>query len=296
MAEVAARYPDLETHELEAELAVTLLHLKRRPPPGVRDWEAYLTKALLNRASSLARKWRAQRRRETHLDWRFPAPTYPPEEVGPGPSESRLGWPEIRRCLDAEDYRFLRQVRASNWNQSRLAILRGEHRNTIRRRLDKIRRKLLGRPIEIVSGRPPHISKQGRQARLRLTPDERYRLCQVTAASGSSARDALRARLILALAAGETYAQIARSLHTSAPTISRWKRRFAKHGIKGLKAKHQGRKPRMDARGRLAEWLRAIRQSREDNGRLSYRQIARRLGISKSTVHRILVSHRTSKR
>ena len=45
------------------------------------------------------------------------------------------------------------------------------------------------------------------------------------------AGDVFRARLILALGDGMTYDAIQQSLHTSAPTISRWKQRFEEFGI-----------------------------------------------------------------
>jgi hypothetical protein len=52
---VAARFPEMELNELAAELAVTLLALKRRRPTGILNWKAYLTKALFHRASELPR-------------------------------------------------------------------------------------------------------------------------------------------------------------------------------------------------------------------------------------------------
>jgi len=46
--------------------------------------------------------------------------------------------------------------------------------------------------------------------------------------------DVFRARLILALAGGQTYQQIKDSLQTTAPMISRWKQRFEQQGMDGL--------------------------------------------------------------
>jgi transposase len=48
-----------------------------------------------------------------------------------------------------------------------------------------------------------------------------------------------RVRLILALADGWSYTQIKQRLHTSAPTISRWKQRFEQDGIAGLEPQHK---------------------------------------------------------
>jgi transposase len=47
----------------------------------------------------------------------------------------------------------------------------------------------------------------------------------------------------LALADGATYVEIMRSLRTTAPTISRWKRRFEQDGIAGLDPRHKGSQP-----------------------------------------------------
>jgi transposase len=58
------------------------------------------------------------------------------------------------------------------------------------------------------------------------------------------AGDVFRARLILALAKGESYRQIMASLQTTAPTISRWKQRFEQDGIDGLDPRHKGSQPR----------------------------------------------------
>jgi transposase len=48
------------------------------------------------------------------------------------------------------------------------------------------------------------------------------------------AGDVFRARLMLALAEGKSWNQIEVELHTSRPTIARWKRRFEQQGIAGL--------------------------------------------------------------
>src|SRR5262245_14094049 len=61
---VAAKFPDLEAEDLRAELAATIVEIKCKDRSGIRNWKAYLTKSLLNRASQLARKWRARLRWE----------------------------------------------------------------------------------------------------------------------------------------------------------------------------------------------------------------------------------------
>ena len=51
--------------------------------------------------------------------------------------------------------------------------------------------------------------------------------------------DVFKARLILALADGQSYRTIQNTLQTTAPTISRWKQRFEKQGLDGLEGRHK---------------------------------------------------------
>ena len=83
------------------------------------------------------------------------------------------------------------------------------------------------------------------QELLRITDEQRNELNKWAASRTLRAGDVFRARLILALADGATYEQIMTSLQTSAPTISRWKRRFEQDGIDGLDPRHKGSQPRV---------------------------------------------------
>ncbi len=103
------------------------------------------------------------------------------------------------------------------------------------------------------------------------------------------AGDVFRARPILALADGMTYAAIKKTLHTTAPTISRWKQRFEDFGIGGLDARHKGIKPRTATPAVQAKVCRKVQQKPDDGStHWSVRKLASELGVSKSSVHRIL--------
>src|SRR3954452_11406530 len=52
------------------------------------------------------------------------------------------------------------------------------------------------------------------------------------------------ARLILSLSKGLSYREIERTLGASAPTVSKWKRRFEQSGMAGLQGQHKGSQPR----------------------------------------------------
>lgn len=104
------------------------------------------------------------------------------------------------------------------------------------------------------------------------------------------AGEVFRARLILALADGMSYREIERQLGASAPTVSKWKSRFAQKGMEGLQGRHQGSKPRRATPGVQARVIRRAQQQPSDGStHWSCRKLSQALGVSKSTVQRILV-------
>jgi transposase len=103
------------------------------------------------------------------------------------------------------------------------------------------------------------------------------------------AGDVFRARLILMLAQGRSYARIQKALNTTAPTISAWKKRFLQDRMAGLvETRHPGRKPVVITPRLQARVLAASRRKPADGStHWSCRKLARELGISKDAVHRI---------
>ena len=105
--------------------------------------------------------------------------------------------------------------------------------------------------------------------------------------------DVFKARLILALADKQSYSSISQSLRTSAPTISRWKRRFQKQGLEGLEPRHKGSKPRAATAPVQAKVLKRVQKDPKDGStHWSCRKMARELGVSKSTIQRIWAAAR----
>src|ERR1700732_5330730 len=124
---------------------------------------------------------------------------------------------------------------------------------------------------------------------LKLIPEQREDLQRWAHSRTLPAGDVFRARLILALADGTTYREIARSLKTSLPTIARWKMRFERDGLAGLEGRHQGSKPRAATPKVQAHVIRRVQQKPGDGStHWSCRKLASELGLSKSTVQRIL--------
>ncbi len=70
---------------------------------------------------------------------------------------------------------------------------------------------------------------------VRLTAAAREALLARVRASTTPQRDVLRARIVLAAAAGDANAQIARDLGVHVDTVRKWRRRYCAHGMDGLR-------------------------------------------------------------
>src|ERR1019366_5907567 len=99
---------------------------------------------------------------------------------------------------------------------------------------------------------------------LKLTAEQRQELGRWAQSRTLPAGDVFRARLILALADGIRYREIAKSLKTSGPTIARWKTRFEQDGMAGLAGRHRGSKPRAATPVVQARVIRRVQQKPGD--------------------------------
>jgi transposase len=124
---------------------------------------------------------------------------------------------------------------------------------------------------------------------LKLTAEQRQELGRWAQSRTRPAGDVFRARLIMALTDGIRYREIARSLKTSGPTLARWKTRFEQDGMAGLAGRPWGSKPRAATPVVQARVIRRVQQKPGDGStHWSCRKLANELGLSKSTVQRIL--------
>lgn len=108
------------------------------------------------------------------------------------------------------------------------------------------------------------------------------------ARQGKQARTrAFRARIILAGARGVSNSEAARRLHTSQQTVGKWRSRFIQRRLDGLRDDPRpGAPPRLDEAG-LERLIATTINNRPRNGtRWSTRTLARKLGVSQSTVSR----------
>jgi len=130
-------------------------------------------------------------------------------------------------------------------------------------------------------------------APLLLSPVQRSELQRWLAASGTPQQVALRARIVLAVAAGKTEIAVAAENGVNRKTVRLWRERFCRGGLQALWkiAPGRGRKPTYDAT-RLKVVIDATLQTRpKGSTHWSCRTMAAAQGISKSTVSRIWRSH-----
>jgi transposase len=126
------------------------------------------------------------------------------------------------------------------------------------------------------------------QAVIELKAEEREELTRWSKSRTLPAGDVLKARLILALADGNSYSAVEAELNTSRPTIARWKARFEKGRIAGLEGRHKGSRVRKATPAVQARLLKKTQQKPGDGStHWSCRKMAAAIGLSPATVYRI---------
>jgi hypothetical protein len=122
---------------------------------------------------------------------------------------------------------------------------------------------------------------------------EQQKLQQWTSAHGTPQQVALRCRIVLAAAAGDSDVTIAKRLSVNRNTVILWRRRFADEGLDGLWdiAPGRGRKPTYQI-DKIAAIVDATLQTKPAGmTHWSCRTMARSQGVSKSTVNNIWRAH-----
>jgi|KBSSwiStaDraftv2_1062776.scaffolds.fasta_scaffold373540_1 transposase len=117
-----------------------------------------------------------------------------------------------------------------------------------------------------------------------LTADERDTLQRLSRTGAGRADLARRARIILRLADGASYLDIARGLGESSRTIGKWKHRFVEARISGLEGRYRGNTatvltPRLEAR--IVAWTR--KPPTDGSTHWSTRTLAKALKLSSHT-------------
>lgn len=123
---------------------------------------------------------------------------------------------------------------------------------------------------------------------LHLTGSQRAELQAHLRKHNLPAATAQRIRIVMALADGSTYREIAESLQTTAPTISLWRRRYEQDGIVGLCTVRPGQPPRKLTAGLRARILAKTQQAPPDGStHWSLRKMAALMGVGKELVRRV---------
>src|SRR2546429_4451198 len=133
-----------------------------------------------------------------------------------------------------------------------------------------------------VSRTPPEII---------LDQVQREQLEALSRASSASQIEALRARIILLAALNRTNQEIADELQTTEQTVCKWRRRFARHGLAGLRDNARAGRPARVSASALTSALTKVTQPPKGRAPWSCRSMAKQAGLSNSLVHTLPSRH-----
>lgn len=127
---------------------------------------------------------------------------------------------------------------------------------------------------------------------IKLRATDRRELERRVRSRRGRAEEARIARVLLLLADGETYQEIAEKVGCSAPFISKWKKRFLAERLAGLYSRHSGRlptalTPRVEAR--ILNWTR--KKPTDGSTHWSTRRLAKKLGVDHMLIARVWRKH-----
>jgi transposase len=127
---------------------------------------------------------------------------------------------------------------------------------------------------------------------MKLTKNERMELSKQASSRSVRAEDARRARCVLLLADGDTWAEVRSKLACNDEFIARWSRRFKAERLAGLYSRHQGQPARTLTPKLEARILETTRRAPSDGStHWSSRKLGRALGISHMMVARVWAKH-----
>ena len=126
-----------------------------------------------------------------------------------------------------------------------------------------------------------------------LSPTERQQIQQWLAAHGTPQQVALRCRIVLAAADGQSDVAIAGRLSVNRKTVILWRQRFSEQRLDGLWeiAPGRGRKPHYDIDKAAAIVDATLQTKPEGMTHWSCRTMAKQQGVSKSTISNIWQAH-----
>ncbi|QSH40969.1 helix-turn-helix domain-containing protein [Lentisphaerota bacterium ZTH] len=121
-----------------------------------------------------------------------------------------------------------------------------------------------------------------------ISPGDIKKLKMMARSNTIENRYSVRAAIILMSIRESSYSEICHSLNVSRHTVSKWRKRFLAGGIDGLNdASGRGRPPKYTTMDK-AQILELAYSSTKNNKHLPQRFIARQLGMSQTTVNRVM--------
>ena len=122
---------------------------------------------------------------------------------------------------------------------------------------------------------------------IEFTESEKQELQRRLKASTASKRDSLRAAIVLRRSQGVRQVQVAEELGVSVTCVNKWSQRFERDGLEGLAdAKGRGRPPSLPV-NKVEEVITRATQPPKPCTRWSVRTMAKAVGMSPDSVHRI---------
>ena len=129
---------------------------------------------------------------------------------------------------------------------------------------------------------------KGKATPLTLAPEERGELERLVRRRKTAQDLALRAKVVLRCAEGATNQAVAREAGVCAHTVGKWRERFAKDRLEGLRDAPRSGAPRTVTDERIAELLvRTLETMPDDATHWSTRSMAAACGLSPATVQRV---------
>src|SRR5262245_31854664 len=120
---------------------------------------------------------------------------------------------------------------------------------------------------------------------LTLTEDERAKLEAWARRPKTAQRLALRARIVLAAAAGRSNTEIAADLRVTMPTVGKWRQRFLDDRLEGLADEPRPGAPRGITDAQVEQAITTTLESKPtDATHWSTRGLAEKLGLSQTAV------------
>ena len=138
------------------------------------------------------------------------------------------------------------------------------------------------------------MAVKGAGRRVQVSDDDRSELERIVRAVNSEVRMVERARIVLGGAEGRTAQEIAAEVGCSLPTVVKWRGRYARHGIEGLRDAPRSGRPLThgpETRALLIAKACTRPEPTEEGARRerwTYRELGEEVGMSESQAHVIL--------